>query len=434
MSNDIKATLQEALGKQLDAQGYSVVDLVPIPARGDRMVRMRTLEEALDDFEQSQSGEVINYLVQVRPKGEPQSAVAMPMEDLPMTDAQNEFDRLVDETLGYGEPSLGLPKPQPTSGGAVSAQAPAGAVAARAGEGIYLPNGKLNLPYLLQNAELLFSAREFALARNIYKTVYQSGERSGLALYWMGRCSEAEGRNLEAQTHYEESITYHPTIEAYQHLSTLLVRSKKDQQAAELMERALNLKEIGSETRLELHKACGNAWTRAGQPAMAEKHYRKALEINPASDSLQSNLGALYLTMGKTSDAKRCFQEAAALNPKNDKAFAGLGSYYFAENDKRKAHDYFAKALDLNLNNPSGIYHLVKCAYEIKSYATAARIVGEYVQIAPVNANLLYSLAGLQYHLGRVEEARATVRKILDIQPQHPGGNELLKLIDQYAG
>lgn len=111
-------------------------------------------------------------------------------------------------------------------------------------DGIYLPNGKLNISYLIKNADLLYEAGEFALARKIYKSIYQSGEYSSTALYRLGKCYEAEGRLEDACTKYEESIAHHPTLECFQRLASLLTRLKKDKKAAEMMERAMVLKEF----------------------------------------------------------------------------------------------------------------------------------------------------------------------------------------------
>jgi tetratricopeptide (TPR) repeat protein len=429
---DLGHTLRELLGRQLGEEGYDVV-AVPIPAHGDRMVRIRTLEEALDEFDMAEGGETIGYLLQVRAKqaqpgsgpAAPAGAVAAPLAAEPARSASDEaesiFARLVDETFAQAQGPRRDPAPDDTS------------VKPRM-DGIYFPNGKLNAPFLLRNGELLFQAGDYPLARNIFKTLLQAGEGSGVALRWIARCYEAEGKLDEAQNHYEESITYHPALETYQSLAALLIRRRKDQEAAEVLERAAAIKDLPAKTRLELYKACGNSWLRAGKTDRAERHYRAALELDPTADSVQANLGALCLRAGKIAEARRCFQDALAANPRNDKAHAGLGSCHLAEGEKRQAHDCFSRALDLQLNNPTAIFHLVKCAYDIKSYATAARIVGEYVQIAPVNANLLYSLAGLQFHLGRMREAGATVRKILELQPGHAGASELQKLIERYAG
>ena len=384
--------IQQSMRSRFKAEGYDLVDLIPIPVHGDRMVRFRTLQEALEDFDADAGSETISYLIQVRPERKSENTNSELHQAAPAT-----------------TPSLNT-------------------------ESVYLPDGKLNLVYLVKNAELLFAAGDYALSRNIYDTIRQAGQSSGVALYWIGRCFEAEGRLEDAGAAYDESITYQSTLVSYQRYANLLIRQKKDHQAAEVLERALNLKNISDKLRFELHKAAGNCWMRAEKTSSAEHHYRRALSIEPSADEIQANLGALNLQAGKTSEARRIFHDALASNPRNEKALSGMGSCWLADNEKQKAHDYFAKSLEINLQNPSAVFHLVKCAYEIKSYTTAARILGDYVESAPVNLNLLYSLAGLQFHVGRMQEARSTANRILNIQPGHSGANELLKLIDQYSG
>lgn len=380
--NDVTQSLQELIKKQIHQEQFDVVGIVPIPATGDRMVRLRTLQEILEDFDTSNEKNTVEYILQIKPK--------------PVAKVET------------------APPKNPT-------------------ENVYLANGKLNFPYLMKNADLLYDTSEYALARNIYKTILKSGEFTSVALLKLGRCFESEGKIAEAKAHYEESIAYHPSLEPYQRLSVLLIRQGKDQQAAETLERALNLKDLSSSIRFEFLKSCGNCWTRAKKTEEAEKAFKKALELQPSADDIRSNLGVLHLQNNKIGEAKRNFQDAIASNPKNPQALSGLGSCYLAEGDKKSAHDYFSRSLELDLNNPTSIFYLVKCAYELKSYATAARILGEYIQISPVNPNLLYSLAGLQFHLGRMSESKSTTLKILELNPKHAGAKDLLNMIEKYT-
>jgi tetratricopeptide (TPR) repeat protein len=286
---------------------------------------------------------------------------------------------------------------------------------------------------LRSSAEMLISAGDLALARNILIAMIRSGTQVGWALRTLGQAYESDGQAAKARRSYQDAIAYEPHLEAYRCLAILEIRSKNDAAAADALERSLNLRDLPPATRFEIHKACGNCWMRAQRTEKAEHHYKRALAIDPTSDQISSNLGALYLQAGRLRDAQRFFEDALVANAANSRALSGLGAAYLAEGRKREAHDQFAKSLQIELDQPNAIYHLVKCAYEIKSYATAARILGDYVQIAPVNANLLYSLAGLQFHLGRIDEARSTVIRILQIQPTHTGATELSKLIERYA-
>lgn len=385
--NELIQTLQDALEKHLQQNDLEVIGLIPIPTHRDKMIRMQTLQELIENFDESNTEKsTFEYVLKIKPKS-----------------------KLISQT------KIEAPSEKPPT------------------ESVYLPNGKLNNTYLIKNGDLLFEAGEFALARNIYKAILSSGEYAGAAHHRLGRCFEAEGKLDEAQTNYENSITYLPTIETYQRLSTLLIKLNKDLQAAETMERALHLKDLPISTKFELHKACGNCWTRAQKPAEAERNFMKALEINPSADEIRANLGALYLQQNKIGDARRSFTDALASNPRNYQALAGIGSCLLNEGEKKLAHDYFARSLEIELNNPNAIYYLVKCAYEIKSYAIASKFLQEYIQIAPINSNLLYSLAGLQFHLGRMSEAKITTLKVLELQPHHSAAKELMNMIERYT-
>jgi tetratricopeptide (TPR) repeat protein len=377
----VAESMREALGRQL--REHEVVDIVAIPAVADPMVRLRTVEEALAEFDDPASEGAISYLVQVKPR-----RAAVPAVE---------------------------PTPSPTVSRPTLA------------DHVYLPNGKLNIPYLDRNAEVLFASGDFTLARNIYKTLLQSGERSAFCLYRMGRCFEAEGKLTEARAHYEESIAYQPLLETYLRLSALLMRDKRDAHAAETLERALAMKDIQANARPGLHLACGNSWTRAGKTAEAERHFLKVLELQPSAAEARSNLATLYLSTGRPGDAAPHYEAALAQNPELARSWAGLAACKLALSDKRGAHDAYARSLELEIANPTALCQLVRCAYELKSYPTAARIVEEYVQTQPFNAALLYSLGGLQFHLGRMRDARATLERILELSPGHTGAIELLK-------
>jgi len=376
--------LVQKLGAQLGDIGMELVDAIPLPRAVDRMVRLRTLEEALEEFDQDRDVRCLTYLVQIRPAGETNRAEAA--------------------------------KAQAVAAARVTDSEP-----------IYLADGSVNLPFLQRSAELLFSSGEYGLARNIYKTILTSGDRSDIAHFGIACCDEAEGKAADAIRHYEESIAYQPTLEAYRRLASLLTRWKKDQQCAEVLQRALHLKGLGEAELFELHLACGNAWLKSENPPLAENHYRSALEIRPGSDAIFGNLGALYLQMGRTSDARQHFQKVVEINPGADQAHAGLGACALADGDRRGAHDHFAAAVDANLQNSSALYQLVRLAYELKIHATATRLLESYCESAPVNANLLYSLAGLQYHLSRTDDAATTCRRILAIQKEHGGAKDLLR-------
>lgn len=400
----LKLTLHEALQRELRQRQLDVVDVVPIPplsGEEDRTIRLRTIEEILYEYDKAEQKELLGYIVQLRPA---------------FLKKSNTTEKCVIEqkTTEATAPFLSPPV-KPTL------------------DGIYLPNGKLNVMYLLNNAEILVHAKDFELAKKIFRSVVQSGEMVWRGLLGLGRCYEFEQKFDLAQGTYEESIAYHPSYDAYSFLAKLLLRQKKDVHAAEVLSRALHLKQLSSDQKYELLKDAALCWCRAGQCEKAEPLFYRALEVRPNSQEIREHLGNVYLQVHRLDEALKLFQECLALNVDHPRAHYGIGRCHLEMGNKRQAHDSFAKSLDRDLNHPAAIFYLVKCAYEIKSYATAARIVEEYIEVAPINANLLYSLAGLQFHLGRLQDAAVTAQRVLGIAPQHVGAKDLLGMIHPLA-
>jgi tetratricopeptide (TPR) repeat protein len=289
---------------------------------------------------------------------------------------------------------------------------------------------KEEIPFLSENAEILMNAGELNLARNIYRAILKSGESSDIAYAGLAACSDQEGLIDQAIQFAWDSVAFAPNKKGYQILSQLLVQQGRDQEAAQALGRALRSLELSIQEKAEYHKMIGNCMSRLGQNNEAERSYKKALELSPASDEVQSNLGSLYLEQGQINDAKRCYQDAIAANPSNDKALVGLGLCHVSEGDKEAAHEAFARSLEKNLRNSTAVFHLVKCAYEIKKYSVAEKMLSNYVEVAPVSPSLLYSLAGLQFHVGKKKEASVTAKRILQIKGEHQGARDLLTRIE----
>jgi tetratricopeptide (TPR) repeat protein len=292
---------------------------------------------------------------------------------------------------------------------------------------------KEDVLFLAENADLLLQAGEIELARNIYRAVLKTCEANDVAYAGLAACSDKEGLVEQAIQFAWDSVAFAPNRRGYQLLAQLLVQQGRDQEASQALTRALRSLELNEVEQADYHKMIGNCMSRLGQTAEAERAYKKALELSPASDEVQSNLGSLYLEQGSVGEAKRCYQDAIASNPQNDKAWVGLGLCCVAEGDKESAHESFARSLEKNLRNSTAIFHLVKCAYEIKKYSTAEKMLSNYVEMAPVSPSLLYSLAGLQFHVGKKKEATSTAKRILLMKGDHQGAKDLIKRIDTEA-
>ncbi len=379
LKNPLSNRLAQDLRSSLTREGMELIELVAVPTGADPMVRFQTIQEVLSEFETGETADTKTYVLHIRKQ---------------------------------------------------RAEAEAAGVASQA-EALYHANGKVNVDLLSTNARILLQAGDYPAARQIFMALTKSGERTAESLLGLARCFEAEGKIEKALRAYDDSILYSPSIDAYRRYASLLIRTQRDQQAAEVLERAILMKDLSEKHRYDLHQASGNAWLRAQVPAKAERHYRQALEYNPHSDAVATNLGTLCLQQKRFEEAKTAFEESLRVNPRSERAWFGMGSIALSAGNKKAAHDAFAESLRIKIQQPQAIFHLVKCAYEIKEYPAARDLLRSYVEMSPFNANLLYSLAGLEYHLGDLLAAVRTARTILQIQPGHPEATSLIGLIEK---
>ncbi|MCM0605056.1 MAG: tetratricopeptide repeat protein [Xanthomonadaceae bacterium] len=362
MSDELSPFIKDLLEKSLEKRGVDIIDFLSFSATQDPLIHQRVLSET-----QFIPG-VDYYWVGVRKH----SAVASL------------------DTPG----SLATPEEQ-----------------------IYVGKGKLNADYLEKNARLLIKAGDIALAKNIYQSLIQSGEKIASALLGLAICNEREGRVPEAISQLEESIAYQPSLIAYQKLVKLYIAQNQERNAVSTIERALFLRDLDDGSRAEFHQVGGNCYLRKEEYSKAEGHYLKALSFRPNLDEVRSNLGTAYLKQERFADAKRSFQDALAANINNEKAWVGLGTCYEYEKDPAKSHDCYVKALQLDAHDVLALFKLTRVSIEIKKFSFAEKHLKEYADSSPVSVSLLYTLAVIQLQQSKLADARETLFKIISIQP-----------------
>lgn len=388
-AQDLGHSIHEALEKTLQSQEYELIGLIPIPQESDRRVRFQTLHQLVEDFDSGLGEQWVGYVVQ----------------------AKKRINRASDPLVQN--------HPSPSNS---------------TGEPVFMPDGRMNAPYLLKNAEILLSHGDLALAKRIYHSLLKSGEMLGQAYYGLGKCLDLEGLAAEARDAYEKSITYLPTVAAARDLSRLYVRRGQESEAVKTLERCLQGRDVSIEDRKALHFEVGKISSSMNLLPEARKHFAAVIELGGTGVELLCELGHVELRLGHLSDARRCFQDALAIRPHAPAALRGLGSCLVQEGDLRGAHDAYAQCLEGDLGDAKALHELVRIAYELKSYSTAARLLSAYIQAHPITPSLLYTLAGLDFHLGRLSEARSVCKKVLDLDSEHLGAAELLRMIDRYSG
>ena len=160
----------------------------------------------------------------------------------------------------------------------------------------------------------------------------------------------------------------------------------------------------------------------------ADKMYQKALEIEP-----QNPNGLAFSALNKThlkQIDKALEQIKAALEKSHESAFLFFiaGRIYFLAKDYECAKTYLVKSYELekipDVQNLLGL-----CYFELGNYQQAQAIFKNLLDKAPLNVNLLLSLAKCHIKLEQKDEALSYLNKITEHFPECEEAQELIREI-----
>ena len=176
----------------------------------------------------------------------------------------------------------------------------------------------------------------------------------------------------------------------------------------------------------EINKELGECYLFMGDYDKAEEYYRKAAESNPDSSAPFMGLATIAVQRADLDKALVLYQKAAQVEA-SDKAFCGIGLVYMEQGHHEMAFDWFKKSLDLAANNMVSLNCLVRESYqlgrveEVLPYlegACSETVEGEAVRV---------TLAGCLITLGRTQEAKEFLERILAEDPENANAKELIQ-------
>jgi len=141
--------------------------------------------------------------------------------------------------------------------------------------------------------------------------------------------------------------------------------------------------------------------------------------------------GALAAEDQRWDEARSYFEKAKALDPKYDVPLAGIAICEMSENRAEEAFALFKEAIRLNPENHRAIVGIIQLGYPLREYGTIEAAINAFLELHPVNIDMMYSLAGVYFAQDRLTDARAEVEKILLFEPQNPRAVELRGMIEQ---
>jgi len=150
------------------------------------------------------------------------------------------------------------------------------------------------------------------------------------------------------------------------------------------------------------HNALGLLYQRLGDPALAERHFKRAIALNN-NDSLSKNNYGNFLCQIRRFDEADAILRSAAENPLYETpelAYTNAGTCAMMNKKLDAAEKYFRQALSINPQVASALIQMAQLSYDQANYLNARGYLQRYQSIAKYTAASLALGIKIEQQLG----------------------------------
>jgi type IV pilus assembly protein PilF len=184
-----------------------------------------------------------------------------------------------------------------------------------------------------------------------------------------------------------------------------------------------------------VHNFKGQVLFFAGRYGEAQAALERALQLDPHLSDAHNNLGVVLDAQGRKSEAEQQYRLALAdpAYPTPEKAYLNLGLLYSSMGREREAIDELRRAVEIDTDYYKAHYELASVLERVGENEEALR---EYQVAAPGyrrDGRYFYRLGLAYFRLGRKDEARESLLRVVDLAPGSPSAaqaDDLLEMID----
>ena len=177
------------------------------------------------------------------------------------------------------------------------------------------------------------------------------------------------------------------------------------------------------------HNGIALVYDRLNEPKKAEKHFKRAIELNPSDSAAQTNYGAFLCQQGRIDDGEKHFLKAVE-NPLYNKpalAYTNAGVCKLRADDPSGAETYFRAALRADPRFPLALLNMAELSFERQQYLTARAYVQRYEEVSRHNSRSLWLGIRTEEMLGD-KDAVSSFAMLL--KANYPDSRETQMLLD----
>lgn len=262
---------------------------------------------------------------------------------------------------------------------------------------------------------LYLGTGNLALAEEVLQEVCDLQPDLGEGHRLLAEVCSLQGDHERALLHWHEAMRLLPDqVEALKpHLALCLSRAERYDEAEKLVREVL-----ASGESAELFEVLASV-------AMAREEWEKAQDalrcgeaLDPESAMIAFQLGWVAENLEEVDEAMRYYNKATRLDPSLYEAYAGLGWLYYGQERYEVALVLFEKALELLPDCADFMDHVGWVHLLLRHYGRALELFELALDHEPHSDFILSHRAAALFHLGRIEEAREDVQRVIEAEPE----------------
>lgn len=174
----------------------------------------------------------------------------------------------------------------------------------------------------------------------------------------------------------------------------------------------------------------GALYSFKGELKLAEKHLKKATEIDRDFYAARTNLAVIYSRQGKNDLAEQQLRKALETNPDLADVHYSLGLLLAEQKQYNEAVEHLQKAAVGMIYNSRVYYNLGQLLDFLRRYNEAEIALRKTVELEPQNMNYLQTVAKFYIKRKKLAQAKDIALQIIRIDPANSFGQQLLKFIN----
>jgi tetratricopeptide (TPR) repeat protein len=269
--------------------------------------------------------------------------------------------------------------------------------------------------YLIK-ARLHYLQGNMALSEQALGEVMQLEPDSHEALSMLGSICLQKGEFEKAEDACLRLVnSYFDDITAWEMLARINTQRGNAHAAIGNYEQVLRLKP----DHLDAHYSLGLILlNQINNPAAAEPHIRKAIELNPAVADAHVLLGFLLGQKGDYPGSEMCNRKAIDLQPGHYGALTNLGHALKEQGRFDEALEYYTRACNVRPDQPTSWVHLGAVYGVTMDHDRAIDCYRKALELKPGAARIAQPLSTLLRLTGKFNEAKFHCLAALDIEPE----------------